>query len=94
MGGPGSTRWRGHNRRRLVEETPCLDLLDPELKQALRLPEASGELDLRVAGTGEPAVPIDFELGPVESHGTRRLTVDFCDPNGSSQTLILHDLVH
>ena len=89
MGGPGSTRWRGHRPRRLVEETPCLDLLDPELKEALRLPSACGELDLRVPGTGEPAVPIDFDLGRVEPDGSRRLRVDFRDPDGSNQTLIL-----
>ncbi len=89
MGGPGSTRWRGHRRRSLVEETPCLDLLDPELKEALKLPTASGELDLRIAESGEPAVPVDFDLGPVEPNGTRRLRVDFRDPDGSNQTLIL-----
>ncbi len=40
-------------------------------------------------GAGEPAAPIDFELGPVEPNGTRRLSVDFHDPDGSGQTLIL-----
>ena len=78
MGGPGSSRWRGHRRRRLVEETACLDLLDPELKEARKLPTASGELDLRLAGMEEPAVAVDFELGPVEPDGTRRAYAVSC----------------
>ena len=89
MGGRGSTRWRGHNRQPLVEESVCLDLLDPELRKALKAPRASGELDLRVAGTGEPAIPIDFELGVVEPNDTRRLTVNFFDSVGSTQAVTL-----
>jgi len=47
MGGPGSTRWRGHERRGLVEETPALDMLHDTLKAALAAPAATGSLTWR-----------------------------------------------
>jgi hypothetical protein len=38
MGGPGSTRWRGHTPKALVENTPTLDLQHPRLQAALAQP--------------------------------------------------------
>ena len=35
MGGNGSTRWRGHEAKPLIEETQALDLMDPAIKSAL-----------------------------------------------------------
>ena len=47
MGGSSSSRWRGHTPKRLVEETPAIDLLHPVLKTALAAPAATGSLTWR-----------------------------------------------
>jgi hypothetical protein len=41
MGGPGSSRWNGHQPAPLVEESLKIDLLSPEMRWALRQPEAA-----------------------------------------------------
>ncbi len=90
MGGPGSTRWHGYQRRPLVEAALCLDLLDPRVKEALRLPSASGTLEWTNPDTGMPRGSVPFHLSPVESEGGRRLILDFTgDPYEPKQVVIL-----
>ena len=90
MGGPGSTRWHGHQRRPLVEAALCLDLLDPRVKEALRLPSASGTLEWTNPDTGMPRGSVPFHLGPLEPEGGRRLILDFTgDPYEPKQVVIL-----
>jgi hypothetical protein len=93
MGGSGSTRWRGHRRRALVEETHCLDLLDRRWKEILRLRQASGTLEWRSRGSVVPEWWFDFHLSPVETDGTRVLVLDFTrDPNEPKERLILEEV--
>ena len=47
MGGPGSTRWRGHRPQPLVEEALALDLTDLRRKGALSLPLCAGTIEWR-----------------------------------------------
>ena len=84
MGGRNSTRWRGHQPRRLVEEAHCIDLLDPKWKEVLRLERASGTLEWGNPGSLVPKVWIDFTLSPTEADGSRMLVLHFsrdpCEP--------------
>jgi hypothetical protein len=93
MAGRGSTRWRGHQPRPLVEETHCLDLLDQRWREILRLHRASGTLEWRDSGNLVPKEWVDFRLSPVQEDGTRLLVVDFTrDPNEPKEQLILEQV--
>jgi hypothetical protein len=93
VGGSGSTRWRGHHRRALVEEAHCLDFLDPNWKEILRLPAASGTLEWRGRGGVVPEWWVDFHLNPVEPNGTRLLVLDFTrEPTEPKKRLILQEV--
>jgi hypothetical protein len=93
MGGSGSTRWRGHRPRPLVEEAHCLDFLDTNWKEILRLPAASGTLEWRGRGGVVPEHWVDFHLNPVEPDGTRLLVLDFTrDPTEPKERLILEEV--
>ena len=93
MGGSESTRWRGYRRRPLVEETLCLDLLDPKMKDVLRLHRASGTLEWQDPGGVVPKEWVDFHLSPVEPDGTRLLVLDFTrEPTEPKERLILDEV--
>jgi hypothetical protein len=93
MGGSGSTRWRGHQPRRLVEQTHCLDLLDRRWKEILRLRQASGTLEWRSRGSVVPEHWVDFTLSPIQADGTRLLVLDFDrDATAPKQRLILEEV--
>ncbi len=85
LGGPGSTRWRQHRPKPLVEETPCLDLLHPEWKAFMAAPTATGTIKWRRAGSGSYLAEVTFALSAVEEDGTRLLALRFpgdpCPPD-------------
>ena len=79
MGGVGSGRWRGRNRRSLVEDCLSMDVLDPSFKALLRLDFADGKIEWpSTRGTG-PLLSVNFILSVVEPDGSRRITFDFAD---------------
>ena len=84
MGGPGSTRWRGHAPKPLVEEARGLDLFDPQWREALRQPRASGTIEWTRPPSAAPLGRVDFHLSPIDEDGTRTLAFDFtgdpCEP--------------
>jgi hypothetical protein len=93
MGNRDSTRRRGHQPRRLVEEARCFDLLDRRWKEILCLHQASGTLQWGSPGSLVPKEWLDFRLNPVEPDGTRSLVLDFTrDPNEPKEQLILEEV--
>ena len=91
MGGPGSTRWRDHTPKPLVEEALPLDLLRPPLSEALREPGgATGTLHWSSAPTGARLAEARFSVGPILEDGTRRLVLRFSqDPHDPKQVIVL-----
>lgn len=83
MGGRGSSRWRGHQPRRLVEHTRRLDFLSPSWRAVLKLPAASGTLIWRNAN-GARTATVAFELGPIEENFARTLVLL---PQGSRRSV-------
>ncbi len=76
MGGSKSTRWRGHQPRRLVEETNRLDFGSPEWRAVLKHSTASGNLRW-TDSTGSCIAQAAFELGAKGENGSRILTLEF-----------------
>ncbi len=93
MGGIGSTRWREHRRRPLVEDAPPLDFLDPKWRDVLSLDRASGTLEWCRGAEVVPARWADFHLNPVQSDGTRLLVLDFTrEPTEPKERVILEQV--
>ena len=77
MGGSGSTRWRHHKRRPLVEEALCINLFEPELYALLKSPSgAEGAFKWLFPETGALRGCVPFHLSPVEPNGSRTLVLD------------------
>jgi len=74
MGGPGSTRWRDHQKRPLVEESLHLDIVTFRKSGALGPSGGWGDMDWP-AHRGRPAGEGRFELHPAQPDGTRVLIV-------------------
>jgi hypothetical protein len=93
MGNRGSTRRRGDQPRRLVEEARCIDLLDRRWKDVLRLHRASGTLEWGDPGSLVPKEWVDFRLSPVQEDGNRLLVLDFTrEPTEPKERLILEEV--
>ena len=76
MGGRGSTRWRNHSKRTVVEAAKKIDLRDPQWKALLARERADGTLYWSDRRSGTPTGWTDFLLGPVIPGGTRNLALD------------------
>ena len=76
MGGCGSGRWGGHQKRRLVEGTPCLDFHKSPWKEVLTNPEAASGKLLYRGQSGCPGWTAEFQLAPT-TDAAKRLTLDF-----------------
>jgi hypothetical protein len=93
MGNRESTRRRGDQPRRLVEEARCIDLLDPKWKGLLHLHRASGTLEWADPGSLVPKEWADFHLNPREADGTRLLVLDFTrEPTEPKEQLVLEEV--
>ena len=77
MGGPGSTRWREHDRKPLVESTLYLDLLARQVLELLSQPRTSGTIRWLCPETGAPRASADFSLGSVQPHSTRLINDNY-----------------
>ena len=76
MGGSGSTRWRNHQKARLVTEAMKIDLRDPEWKSLLSNDRAEGTLRWSDSRSGNSTGWADFRLSPLDPSGTRNLVLD------------------
>jgi hypothetical protein len=75
MGGSGSTRWKDHQKARLVGEAMALDLRHPSWKAVLANDRAEGTLHWKNTAAGSPRW-VNFLIAPVNSDGTRNLVLD------------------
>ena len=75
MGGSGSSRWRGHTARPLVEESLCLDFASRNWRPAFREEQASGWVSPS-SPSGTETTEFMFRLYPPKPDGSRRLTLD------------------
>lgn len=90
MGGPGSTRWRGHPRKPRVEDALCLDLLEPGFRAHLECERVEGSIEWRDPDTETLVGWTAFRLAPPGSDGTRNLVLDRTgDPCEPKQVVIL-----
>lgn len=76
MGRRGSTRWRHHAKRPLVENTSCLDLASSELKWLLQHHRLHGQIAWKEARTGLTIFSADFYLSSPEDDASRLLVLD------------------
>ena len=76
MGGIGSSRWKNHQKLRLVEKAMALDLRHPKLKTLLTSDRAEGRLYWSDPRTGRPTRWADFLLASVNPDGRRNLVLD------------------
>ena len=74
MGGPGSTRWKDHQRAPLVEDAHQLNVAS--LESALRHGQTTGILRWTNSQTGELTAEFIFTLGPVSEAGSRCLMIE------------------
>jgi hypothetical protein len=89
MGGPGSTRWRGHTPKPIAEHTPALDFLSSTLKAALQQPRrADGMLRWTDSG-GRLVLAATFDLGPVQDDDSRRLILRFSEDPYEPKELVI-----
>jgi hypothetical protein len=89
MGGRGSTRWRDHDRKPLVESALRIDLLEPAWKAALSQPRAAGRIEWSDTSTGAPIAWADFHLGTVSEDGSRTLVLRRAGPCSEPQVIRL-----
>jgi hypothetical protein len=75
MGGSGSTRWKDHQKARLVTEAMAIDLRHPSWKVVLANDRAEGSIHWKNAAAGSPRW-VNFLIAPVNSDGTRNLVLD------------------
>ena len=89
MGGIGSSRWRDHVRKTLVDECMALDLRHTKVKALLAGDRAEGTLLWSHPRSGDPTGWADFLLAPVNSNGTRSLVLDVTGDEFEPKQLIV-----
>ena len=72
MGGSRSTRWRGHRKRPLVEEAPCLDLVALRRAGVLTASGGAARLKWTLDGAGEALGRALLSVGPALKRGWGR----------------------
>lgn len=75
MGGLGSSRWRGHTPRPLVEEFLCFDFASREWRRVFREQQATGWVSPSSPSDTDPT-EFMFRLYAPKPDGSRRLTLD------------------
>lgn len=93
MGGPNSTRWRGHQRKHLVEQCLALDLRDLGQLEILSSPSPlAGRFDWKASPAGTLLGSATYWLGPLGNDDTRELRLclgEELDPSGHVQAFKL-----
>jgi hypothetical protein len=80
MGGRGSTRWAGYQRKPRLESALGVDLGDPNWRAALERPwAAAGNIEWTRTDTGQFLQRVEWRLGEVQEDGSRWLVFAFSD---------------
>ena len=89
MGGPGSTRWRGHTKRGLVEATPRIYLSELARGGAFQDQDTGGTYEW-TSGTGQPLASAILLISAPREDRTRDLKIVVTRPDESRYLTKIH----